>query len=47
MKILAIRTCVNWFKRFKNDDFDISEKERSGRSAVVKEDKLQKDEKKS
>jgi len=23
----TIRTCVNWFKRFKNSDFDISDKE--------------------
>jgi len=22
--IIAIRTCANWFKRFKNDDYDIS-----------------------
>jgi len=39
--VVAIRTCANWFKRFKNGDFDISDKERSGRPAAVKEDKLQ------
>jgi len=44
MKILAIRTCANRFKRFKNGDFDINNKERSGRSAVVEE--LQKNGKK-
>jgi len=37
--VRAIRTCVNWFKRFKNGDFDIWQC--SGRSAAVKE-KLQK-----
>jgi len=41
MKILAIRTCANWFK---NNDFDINNKEWSDRSAVVEE--LQKEEKK-
>jgi len=44
--VTVIRTCANWFKRFKNDYFDISDKECSGRSAVVKEDELRKDEKK-
>jgi len=28
--IIAIKTCANWFKRFKNSDFDISDKECSG-----------------
>jgi len=23
--VRAIRTCVNWFKRFKNGDFDIND----------------------
>jgi len=36
-----------WFKRFKNGDFDISNKECFGRSAVVEENELQKDRKKS
>lgn len=39
--IIDVRTCANWFKRFKSGDFDISDKERSGRPAVVEEDKLQ------
>jgi len=30
--------CVNWFKRFKNGDFDISDKERS---ATVEKDELE------
>jgi len=27
VKIVAIRMCANWFKCFKNGDFDISDKE--------------------
>jgi len=27
--IIIIRTCANYFKRFKNDDFDINDKKRS------------------
>jgi len=27
VKIIAIRMYANWFKRFKNGDFDISDKE--------------------
>jgi len=34
--------CANWFKRFKNGDFNINDEERSGRFAAV-EDELQKD----
>jgi len=44
--VKAIRTCANWYKRFKNDDFDISDKERSGHLVSVEEGKLQKDGKK-
>jgi len=44
---IAIRTCANWFKQFKNVAFDISDKEHSGRPAAVKGDKLRKDGKKS
>jgi len=33
-------------KRFKNGDFNINDKERSGRLAAVKEDEIQKDRKK-
>jgi len=28
MKIIAIGACANWFKLFKNDNFDINDKER-------------------
>jgi len=35
------------FKQFKNDDFDISDKERSERSAIMEEDELRKNGKKS
>jgi len=35
--IIAIRTCANWFKRFKNGDFDISDE-------TVEENELRKDE---
>jgi len=36
-----------WFKRFKNSDFDINDKEHSGRPAAVEEDELRKYGKKS
>jgi len=42
-----VKTCTNWFKWFKNGDFDISDKEYSGRLAAVEEDELRKDGKKS
>jgi len=32
--VITIRTCTNWFERFKNGNFD--DKERSGRSAAVR-----------
>jgi len=35
------------FKRFKNDDFNISDKEHSGHSVAMEEDELRKDLKKS
>jgi len=38
---------MHWFKRFKNGDFDISNKECSERLAAVEENELQKDGKKS
>jgi len=38
--VIAIRTCECWFKRFKNSDFNISGKERSGHPAAVEEDEL-------
>jgi len=31
--IIAIRTCANWFKRFKNDDINVNE--HSERPAAV------------
>jgi len=33
--VIAIKTCMNWFERFKNGDFDISDKEHSGCPATV------------
>ena len=41
--VMAIRTCTNWFKCFKNGDFNISErghKNCSGCRAIVEEDEL-------
>lgn len=32
---------MNWFKRLKNSDFDVSDKKRSKHPAAVKEDELQ------
>jgi len=43
--VIAIRMSANWFKRFKNCDFDIDDK--NIRFAAVEEDELQKDGKKS
>jgi len=40
-------TCANWFKQFKNGNFDINDKECSGRPTAMEEDKLRKDGKKS
>jgi len=45
--IIAIRTCVNWFKQFKNNNFDIIDEELSGRFAATEENKLRKNKKKS
>jgi len=39
--VTAIRTCANWFKQFKNDDFDVSDKGNIGRPTAVKEDESQ------
>jgi len=41
--VIAIRTCVNWFKRFENGDCDVSDKKRSGCFATMEKDKLRKD----
>jgi len=46
VKIIIIKTCANRFKRFKNGDFNISDKKCSGHTTVVKKDELRKDEKK-
>jgi len=27
--VIAIKTCANWFKKFKNNDFDINDKNAS------------------
>jgi len=40
--VKAIRTCANWYKWFKNGDFDINYKERSWHLASVDEDELRK-----
>jgi len=44
---IVIRTCANWFKQFKNGDFDNNDKKHSGHPAAVEEGKLRKDGKKS
>jgi len=38
INVIVIRTCVNWFKWFKNDDFNINDKECS---VLPREKKLQ------
>jgi len=39
--VIAIKTCANWFKQFKNGNFDISDsKKRFGRHAAVEENEL-------
>jgi len=35
--------CANWFKRFKNDNFDISDKKLFDHPPAVEEDELRKD----
>jgi len=39
---MVINMCANWFKWFKNCDFDISDKEHSGHSIAVEDHELQK-----
>lgn len=34
------RTCRKWFNRFKTGDFDICDKQRSGRRSIVDDEKL-------
>ena len=35
------KTCREWFRRFKSGDFDVEEKERSGRPKAFKDEELQ------
>ena len=35
------KTCREWFRRFKSDDFDVEDKERSGRPRAFENEKLQ------
>ena len=37
---LSERSCRKWFQKFKNDEFDIDDKERSGRSKVYEDAEL-------
>ena len=34
---LSERSCREWFRKFKNDEFDIEDKERSGRPKVYED----------
>ena len=38
---LSERSCREWFLQFKNDEFDIEDKERSGRSKVYEDAELE------
>lgn len=38
---LSLSTCEFWFRRFKNGDFDVSDKERSGQPKKFEDDELQ------
>jgi len=38
--VITIKTCTNWFKWFKSNEFEISDKEQSGHPATVKKDEL-------
>ena len=35
------KTCTEWFRRFKSGDFDVENKERSGRSRAFEDEELQ------
>lgn len=39
--IISIHTCQEWFQRFRSGNFDLSDKERSGRSKNMSNDELQ------
>ena len=38
---LSERSCREWFQKFKNGEFDIEDKERSGRSKVYEDVELE------
>ena len=38
---LDVRTCQNWFARFKAGDFDLNDKERAGRPMKADDDQLE------
>ena len=39
--VLSERSCCEWFQKFKNDEFHIEGKERSGRPKVNEDAKLE------
>ena len=39
--VLDVRTCQNWFARFKAGNFDLKDKEHTGRPVEVDDDFLQ------
>lgn len=39
--VVSERTCRGWFVRFRNGDFDVSDRLRSGRPETIKDDRLQ------
>ena len=38
---LSERSCREWFQKFKNDEFDVEDKERSGRPKVYEDAELE------
>ena len=38
---LSERSCLEWFQKFKNGEFDIEDKERSGRPKVYEDAELE------
>ena len=39
--VLSERSCREWFQKFKSDEFDIEDKERSGRLKVYEDTELE------
>ncbi|EFN78693.1 Histone-lysine N-methyltransferase SETMAR, partial [Harpegnathos saltator] len=39
--VLSETTCRGWFRRFKNDDFDVEDKERSGAPKKFEDEDLE------